>query len=250
LVGSEGQHIPPSTTRAPESRTRRAVLKRAHSQPDINPTVRGRPGRDRRVLEGAAEPDLFLESGVVSGGRAHPSRSWRWAPALAVHGAFLAAVVAVPLLLPDDLPSPVTGAKVFFVQAMAPPPPPAPLAPRRAAAPSAVRPSASATRAATPAPDVTRLEMKPEDVIEPAAPALAAAALDEGVPGGVDEGVPGGIVGGVIEKVSASEPVSPRCAWAVPSGVAQLKTSRPSIRTSPPGATSKACDRRSRSSQA
>jgi protein TonB len=61
----------------------------------------------------------------------------------------------------------------------------------------------------TPAPDVTHLEMKPEDVIEPAPPALAATALDEGVPGGVDEGVPGGIVGGVIEKVSASEPVSP-----------------------------------------
>jgi protein TonB len=126
-----------------------------------------------------------------------------------LHGGFVAAVVAVPLLMPDDLPSPVTGAKVFFVQAMAPPPPPAPPAPRRAAAPTAVRPSASATRAATPAPDVTRPEIKPEDVIEPAPPALAAVALDEGVPGGVDEGVPGGIVGGVIEKVSASEPVSP-----------------------------------------
>jgi protein TonB len=56
---------------------------------------------------------------------------------------------------------------------------------------------------------VTRPEIKPEDLIEPAPPAPAAVALDEGVPGGVDEGVPGGIVGGVIEKASASEPVSP-----------------------------------------
>lgn len=157
----------------------------------------------------APEPDLRLEAGVVSGAAsARPRRPWRWATSLVLHGGFVAAVVAVPLLMPDDLPSPVTGAKVFFVQAMAPPPPLAPPAPRRAAAPTAVRPSASATRAAAPA-HVTRPEIKPEDVIEPAPPALAAVPLDEGVPGGVDEGVPGGIVGGVIEKVSASEPVSP-----------------------------------------
>ena len=169
-----------------------------------------RPARPRSPRpEGAPEPDLLLESGVVSGGRAHPSRSWRWAPALAVHAAFLAAVIAVPLLLPDDLPSPVTGARVFFVQAIAPPPPPPPpahsLPVARTAAP---RPSV-ATRATTPVSAVARAEVKPEDVMPPASFDVPTPPADEGVPGGVDEGVPGAIVGGVIEKVSATEPVSP-----------------------------------------
>jgi protein TonB len=156
------------------------------------------------------EPELRLEAGVVSGAAsARPGRPWRWATSLVIHGAFVVAVVAVPLLLPDELPSPVAGARVFFVQSIAPPPPPPPPAVRPAAVTTAPRPSASASRPAAPAVTVARSEVKPEDVLEPAAPALPSAPIDEGVPGGVEEGVPGAIVGGIIEKASATEPVAP-----------------------------------------
>jgi protein TonB len=169
-----------------------------------------RPARPRPPRpEGAPDPDLLLESGVVSGGRPRSSRSWRWAPALAVHAAFLAAVVAVPLLLPDDLPSPVSGAKVFLVQAIAPPPPPPPPAPPRPVARTATPRPSAATRATTPVSTVARAEVKPEEVMPPASLDVPAPPADEGVPGGVDEGVPGAIVGGVLEKVSATEPASP-----------------------------------------
>src|SRR5204862_2115686 len=55
---------------------------------------------------------------------------------------------------------------------------------------------------------VPRAEIKPEDVIGPAPPAIGAAHVDEGVPGAVEEGVPGGIVGGVIERESVNESAS------------------------------------------
>ena len=159
----------------------------------------------------SVEPDLRLEAGVVSGASsARPARPWRWATSLLIHGAFLLAVVAVPLLMPDDLPLPALGAKVFLVPAIAPPPPPPPPAVRPATPAPTTAARSSASRPVTPAPTtVARSEIKPEDVLEPAAPALPATPVDEGVPGGVDEGVPGAIVGGIIEKVSASEPAAP-----------------------------------------
>jgi protein TonB len=161
---------------------------------------------------GGPEPELLLESGVVSGGRPRPARSWRWVPALAVHAAFFAAVVVVPLTLTDELPSPITGARVFFVQTIAPPPPPPPPAPAQPAArTTAPRSSATATRPTTPTPvsDVARAEVKPEELMPPASLDLPTPPADEGVPGGIDGGVPGAIVGGVIERVSATEPASP-----------------------------------------
>jgi len=165
-----------------------------------------------RRAQGAPEPDLVLESGVVSGGRAPSSRSWRWVPALALHAVFAAAVIVIPLLIADELPLPATGAKVFFVQSIVPPPPPpaSAAAPRPAATTPAIRRSVASSPSSPVAP-AARAEVKPEDleppasVDPPAMPALSA----EGVPGGVDEGVPGAIVGGVIERVSATEPVSP-----------------------------------------
>jgi protein TonB len=127
-----------------------------------------------------------------------------------VHGAFLAAVVLAPLLIPDDLPAPVSAAKVFFVQAIAPPPPPPPPASAAPAArPSATRSSAAAARPTMPVSTVARAEVKPEELVPPASLDLPTPPADAGVPGGVDEGVPGAIVGGVIEKVSVSEPASP-----------------------------------------
>lgn len=158
---------------------------------------------------GAPEPDLRLEAGVVSGGGdARPAPSWRWATSLAVHGAFFLAVVALPLFLSDELPSPVADAKAFFVHTLvAPPPPPLPApAVRRATAPEP-RKDLAAPRPDRVAPLDPRAEIKPEDVIDTAPPAIHKVSADEGVPGGVEEGVPGGIVGGVIEPAE-KEPVS------------------------------------------
>jgi protein TonB len=155
---------------------------------------------------GAPEPDLLLESGVVSGGRALPARSWRWAPALALHGAGLVALVILPVLIADELPSPAAAVgKVFLVPAaVAPPLPPA--SPARGVSEPASRKAAAATRTASLAvPAAPPAEIRPEDVIVPAPPAVPVTQADEGVPGGVEEGVPGGIVGGVIERASANE---------------------------------------------
>jgi protein TonB len=76
---------------------------------------------------------------------------------------------------------------------------------RRAAEPAPRKDVAPARTASFAAPAVPRAEIKPEDVIDPAPPAIAAARVDEGVPGGVDEGVPGGIVGGFIERATVDE---------------------------------------------
>src|SRR5260221_418277 len=103
--------------------------------------------------EGTPEPELLLESGVVSGGRARPARSWRWAPALALHAAGLVAVIVIPVLLAEELPSPAAGVgKVFFAPTvMAPPLPPPPPA-RRAAEPAPRKDVAPARTSSIAAP--------------------------------------------------------------------------------------------------
>jgi protein TonB len=168
----------------------------------------GREGRAERPRAAGPEPALHIEAGVVSGGatgRDNSPRSWRWAPAIAVHAALIAAIVLVPLLVPEELPSPATGTRAFLVQTLvAPPPPPpaaAPVVTRTAARPEARKAEGPSPTAATIAPQV-----KPEDVIDNTPPAPPALIADEGVPGGVEGGVPGGIVGGVMEPASANEP--------------------------------------------
>ena len=157
------------------------------------------------------EPDLHIETGIVSGPSAQGPRPWRWAATVVVHAVFVGALVTVPLLLTEELPAPASGTKVFFVQPLAPPPPPPPAAPARVIA-SAPRkettPQAASPRLA--APVAAPAEIKPED-LAPAAPipAVQAAQVDEGVPGGVDEGVPGGIVGGVLEPAAHRETTAP-----------------------------------------
>jgi periplasmic protein TonB len=180
---------------------------------------RARPARRRRPTaaprrprgEGAPEPDLRLEAGVVSGTAAgeQPPR-WRWASSIVLHAAVGAAVVVLPLLRADDLPSPVSLTRAFFVQPSMsqPAPPPPPPAPRAAAA----RPTRSAAstppRASLTAPPERPSEVKPEELPAPAAPALEPHA-DEGVPGGVEEGVPGGVVSGMIGGKAEPEPTAP-----------------------------------------
>jgi periplasmic protein TonB len=164
-----------------------------------------RPPRPER----APEPDLLLESGVVSGGRPRETSSWRWAPSVAFHAAGVAAVLVVPIFLADELPSPAASVShVFFVPAVAAPPLPPPPSARSAAPSPARREAASAPRTPTlAAPAAPVADVRPEEISAPAPPPPPAPAADEGVPGGVEEGVPGGIVGGIIERAAEPEPL-------------------------------------------
>ena len=166
------------------------------------------PARVERpaLVAGARPPELHIEAGVVSGAAAGggSSRPWRWAVAIALHAAFVAAILIVPLVMPQDLPSPATGMRAFFVQNLVapppPPPPPAPAAPR-----SVTRKDAAVPRTPTPAAATLAPVAEPEDVIESAAPPVPALTADEGVPGGVEGGVPGGIVGGILEPAARED---------------------------------------------
>ena len=160
------------------------------------------------VVGTAPELDLRIETRVVSAPRRSTSGTARllWPASVLVHAALLVALVVVPLLRSEALPTPVRETRAFFVApgspAMPPPPPPAS---RAAAAPrSTSRPGAR------PAPAAPRFNT-PTDVPEPAAAAVADTGhgnldFDEdaprGVPGGVPGGMPGGIVGGVVASVA------------------------------------------------
>ena len=176
------------------------------------PTRRPRPpaGPRRPRVEGAPEPELQLEASVVSGARAGEQRPpWRWAVAIVLHAAVGAALVVLPLLKADDLPSPVASTKAIFVEPSLPPPPPPPPPPPRPASARAPRSTPADPRTASlTAPAERPAEIKTEEMPAPSAPAVEARA-DQGVPGVVEEGVPGGIVGGVIGGKADPEPAAP-----------------------------------------
>ena len=139
------------------------------------------------VVGTAPELDLRIETRVVSAPRRSTSGTARllWPASVLVHAALLVALVVVPLLRSEALPTPVRETRAFFVApgspAMPPPPPPAS---RAAAAPrSTSRPGARPA----PAPRFNT----PADVPEPAAAAVADTGhgnldLDEDAPRGVE----------------------------------------------------------------
>jgi len=164
------------------------------------------------IVRTAPEPDLRIETGVVSAPRRSPSGMARvlWPASVLVHAALLVALVVVPLLRSEALPTPVRETRAFFVAPGSPavPLPPPPPADRPPAAPRSARPSGQ------PAPPAARRFSAPVDVpdqvvAQATGPDLAAPAeapLGEmgagGEAGGVPGGVPGGIVGGVVGSVA------------------------------------------------
>jgi protein TonB len=155
----------------------------------------------------ALEPDLRIETRVVTS-RSNPRRaSWLWAASVLLHGVLILALVVIPLLLSEAMPAPAQGARAFFAApalAVAPPPPPPPAASAPARR-SVAQPKAPAPAAAT-APTLG----VPADLPAPAAPAeepvhVADGAAD-GEAAGVEGGVPGGIVGGVLGGIAAAPP--------------------------------------------
>ncbi len=168
------------------------------------------------IVRAAPEPELHIETGVVSGPRRSPSGMARvlWPASVLLHATLLVALVVVPLLRSEALPTPARETRAFFVTPGSPavPLPPPPPAARVAAGPrSSSRPSGQ------PAPPAARSFRAPVDVPEPVAAAVAdtargnpdedaprpeAGGVPGGMPGGVSGGVPGGIVGGVVASVA------------------------------------------------
>jgi len=129
------------------------------------------------------------------------------AASILAHGALVAGVIAVPLLLESPLPETSGSAvRAFFVTPLelAPPPPPPP-------------PPAPAARVAkAPAPSVERAEAFVAPIETPAEILPDVSALDlgveGGVAGGVEGGVPGGVVGGVVGGLPEAPPPAPELA--------------------------------------
>jgi periplasmic protein TonB len=139
--------------------------------------------------------DMFgdvVESSIKVG-----SQKWYTVPlSILVHVIIIGAVIIVPLMATDMLPTPP--AMMAFSVAAPPPPPPPPPPPAPAAAPT-VKPVPVANPAAAP--------IEPPKEIVPEAPAPGP--VSEGVPGGVVGGVPGGTVGGVVGGLPEAPPPPP-----------------------------------------
>jgi protein TonB len=133
---------------------------------------------------------MVLEPGSIARGR-----SATMTVSLLLHSIILVAVILVPILVGDVLPTPSEAIRTFFVSpptAVPPPPPPPP-------------PPAAGARTVTRAPAAPRLPEAPAQFVAPievqelkVEEALSDLGVEGGVPGGVEGGVPGGVVGGIV----------------------------------------------------
>jgi protein TonB len=128
------------------------------------------------------------------------SQAWYTVPlSIAAHVVLFGAVVIIPLMAADVLPTPPT--MMAFVGTPPPPPPPPP-----PPAPAAPQP-----KAPTPVenPNAAPVEAPKEIVPEAPPPTVG---VSQGVPGGVEGGVPGGSLGGVVGGLPAAPPPPPPAA--------------------------------------
>lgn len=147
---------------------------------------------------------LLSQSGHVG-----PRRGATVTLSLLLHAASITALLLVPLLWEELLPTPGEGLRAFFVSpaevVLPPPPPPPPAA-------AGVR-----TRApAAPRPQPTNRLTAPAEVPERIAPDEGIdLGVVGGVAGGVEGGVPGGVVGGIVGGLPAEAPPPPPMAVRV-----------------------------------
>jgi protein TonB len=152
---------------------------------------------------GAAEPSgrAFELGGYAverSDGKAKSRRAVTLPVSIALHTLGALALVAVPLLLSDEVPEAHADVRAFLVEPMAiapPPPPPA----ARPAAPPRVAPKLEPRQQAFVAPVEVPTEITPEQ-------ALDLGSDEAGAAGGVDGGVPGGVVGGIVGGLPEAPP--------------------------------------------
>ncbi len=176
------------------------------------------PGRSL----GAIDEDHLFATGLLASGAGAPDRTllerlwlfWtRSRLSLGMHAAVLAAIVFVPIFLPEELPEQGDRRVVFFDP---PPPPPPPMQRGSSARPEQVKPDPPkkvsentpkpdfVAPIETPQPQEKPLEpesgVKPEDQFgsETGSDLGDALGMEGGVEGGVVGGVPGGVLGGML----------------------------------------------------
>src|SRR6478752_2496388 len=122
------------------------------------------------------------------------SQKWYTVPlSILAHVALFAAVIIIPLMATDVLPTPPS--MMAFVGAPPPPPPPPP-------------PAAAAPAPKTPTP-VANPNAAPVEAPKAIVPETPSVGVSEGVPGGVEGGVPGGVMGGVVGGLPEAPPPPP-----------------------------------------
>src|SRR5471032_3338167 len=123
------------------------------------------------------------------------SQKWYTVPlSIIVHTAIIGAIVIIPLMAADVLPTPPSMMAFVAAPPPTPPPPPPPPPPPAAAAPKPVM-DVNPNAAPVEAPK----EIKAETGIETA----------KGVVGGVEGGVVGGVAGGIVGGLEAAPPPPP-----------------------------------------
>ena len=123
------------------------------------------------------------------------SQKWYTVPlSIIAHVVLFAAVIIIPLMATDVLPTPPS--MMAFVGAPPAPPPPPPPPPSAAPPPKTPTPVAN--------PNAAPIEA-PKQII----PETPSVGVSEGVPGGVEGGVPGGVMGGVVGGLPEAPPPPP-----------------------------------------
>ena len=123
------------------------------------------------------------------------SQKWYTVPlSIIAHVVLFAAVIIIPLMATDVLPTPPY--LLAFVGAPPTPPPPPPPPPSAAPPPKTPTPVAN--------PNAAPIEA-PKQII----PETPSVGVSEGVPGGVEGGVPGGVMGGVVGGLPEAPPPPP-----------------------------------------
>jgi protein TonB len=191
-----------------------AEIRENQAQPD---RIRDGGRVSRTILGPVPEPELHIETRVVSAPRRSTSGMARvlWPASALLHAALLVAVIVVPLLRSEALPTPARETRAFFVAPGSPavplPPPPPPAARVAADARTASRPrvpparlAAASFRASVDAPEPIVAAVADTGLGNP--DENAPRAESGGVPGGMPGGVPGGIVGGVVVASVAVPP--------------------------------------------
>src|SRR4029450_9589646 len=161
----------------------------------------GPPAPARPTLAPAVSSVSFRSLLAVGAQRTTGSGRLTTSVSLVVHGALIALLIVVPVLMDDFLPEPDRTVRAFFVSpaGLAPPPPPPPAGARAVTRAPAVPRPAEPARFVAPVevPD----EIAPEEGID--------LGVEGGVPGGVEGGVAGGGVGGIGGGLPSEAPPPP-----------------------------------------
>ncbi len=171
---------------------------------------------------GAIDEDHLFATGMLATGAGAPERTFRerlsllWKNSkvsVVVHGAVLAAIVFVPICMPEELPEMGDRRVVFFDP---PPPPPPPMQRGSSIKPEEAKPEPPkpvteekpkpdfVAPIETPQPEEKPLEpeqgIRPEDQFgsETGSDLGDALGMEGGVEGGTVGGVPGGVLGGML----------------------------------------------------